>query len=167
MTDLMLRAPSLDDLMSWGILHPSYLTLATEEDDGEGGTVNVLRPGVTMSPWAGTGRLQLSLGEGYDPETGEWATPPVYDTYYTVLMRFSNPYATADAQTADAPPGGVLNEPAWELTESRLGQYMGMYGTEQIWNTITNFELDNVQMLIQEEYQLWREANGLPNHGYL
>ena len=78
MIDLVLYAANRQALVTWGKSHPPANPLVTEEDDGEGGTVNRVRPGLEWSWWAGSGQVMTDVGSQTDPETDPGYVPPTY-----------------------------------------------------------------------------------------
>lgn len=54
--DIIVHANTVQDLVDFALTHPAGNPLAVEQDDGEGGTFIVRRPGFAFYPWGGDGR---------------------------------------------------------------------------------------------------------------
>jgi hypothetical protein len=163
MIDLVLRATSRAALVTWGKTNPPGRPLVEEVHDGEGGTRNVIRPGLEWSPWGGTGQVMTAAGT-YD-ENGDELTPPTYVPGFVALMRVHSEFF--DWDRLDEVPADPDDVKEWE--RSKIAKYIKDNGTpgSLAGGELPYYELDGVQIFRKKDVDAFLAARGFASHGFL
>lgn len=162
MIDLVLWAASKADMLTWGKTNPPANPLVEEQDDGEGGTINVARPGLEFGWWAGSGDFMTAAGT-YDGE-GIELTPPTFASGVVALLRVHSDFWENDRlEVVPADPEDVKE---WE--RSKIAQHLRDNGTPgTMAGSIPYYELNGVRIIRRTDVNTFLAANTLPGHTFL
>ena len=166
MIDLILHCPAgTAALLTWAKTNPPANPLIFEQDDGEGGTVNVNRTGFEYCLWAGSGDFMTAKAVlDVDGETvitpasflpGTVALVRIYSSFFE--DQYIDPAGAADPE----------NPEQWE--KNKVAKYIKDNGTL---NTIGSpaipyYELDGVRIFRPQDVNAFLASNSLPGHEWL
>lgn len=163
MIDLILHCPTgTAALLAWAKTHPPANPLIFEQDDGEGGTININRTGFEYCLWAGSGQFMTVKGT-YDGEGNE-ITPPTFLPGTVALCRIYSEFFE-DQYIDPAGAADPENPEQWE--KNKVAKYIKDNGTLDSVGTIPYYEVDGVRIFRPTDVEAFLAANNIPGHIWL
>jgi hypothetical protein len=152
MIDLILQATDRQTLVAFGRANN---LLRQVDDEWE------LRPGVSFSWWAGSGKMMRSPGE-YDEE-GNQTIAPTFVPGLIALVRIGGEAGAEDALNDTPEDESDVKE--WE--RSKIARYIRRNGVQGEVAGLTYFEIDDVRIFRRKDISAKLAEWGVPDHVYL
>tara|TARA_R110000823_G_scaffold123406_1_gene249418 strand:- start:27 stop:503 length:477 start_codon:yes stop_codon:yes gene_type:complete len=150
MIDLVIYAPTKDDLRSFAVARGLLETVVEEEV-----TSYVKAKDFDYCWWAGSGQFIVSKGT-YDTEGAE-VTPPTFAPGVVALLRVG---ATGD----EIDPGATENPEQWH--RSQVAKWVKDNGTPGSFfgGAIPYYDVAGVRLMRPSDVKAWLSSEGLPGH---
>lgn len=157
MIDLILYAPTKQDMLTWAETNPPNNPMRYRDVE----SAWQIRPGLEWSWWGGDGKFKTSAGSS-DPSSVY--VEPTYASGVVMRLRIHGEFfdwGRLDVSSAEDPDD--IKE--WE--RSRTAQYIKDNGTPGTMGGIPYYEVDGVRIFRERDVQTFISSRGLPGHVFL